>query len=135
MFTVLTVAFLQASAPPFRTLDKGAQTSVASAREVTARSDAEWQAMWRQHAAGRPVPPVDFTREMVVGVFLGSRPTAGYAVDIVGARDEQGALVIQYRETRPSPDRITAQVITTPYHLIAVPQHPDAVRFEKIESR
>ena len=39
-------------------------------------------------------------REMVVAVFLGSRPTAGYSVEIVGATDDGGVLVVQYRETR-----------------------------------
>ena len=59
---------------------------------------------------------------MVVGVFLGSRPTAGFGVEIVSAREEQGALVVRYRETRPAADAIAAQVLTSPYHLVAVPK-------------
>ena len=34
-------------------------------------------------------PKVDFATEMVVGVFLGSRPSAGFAVEIL-AVEEQG---------------------------------------------
>ena len=33
----------------------------------------EWSAIWGQHAPGRPAPSVDFTREMVAGVFFGSQ--------------------------------------------------------------
>ena len=33
-----------------------------------------------RHSAER-VPTIDFSRAMVVGVFLGSRPTAGYEVE------------------------------------------------------
>ena len=58
---------------------------------------------------------------MVVGVFLGGRPTAGYGVEIVGVREEHGALVVEYGETRPPAARITAQVLTAPYHLVRFP--------------
>ena len=127
----VVVALLQAAPSP-RTVDRGVQSFVYSARQVTVRDGAEWEALWREHAPGRPLPAVDFAREMVVGVFLGSRPTGGYVVEIVSTGGEQGALVIRYRETRPAPDRITAQVLTFPYHLVAVPQQSGMVRFEKV---
>src|SRR4026208_218242 len=57
---------------------------VDSMRQVTARTEGEWSAIWRQHAANRPQPAMDFPREMVVGIFLGSRPTAGRGAGIVG---------------------------------------------------
>jgi len=69
---------------------------------------------------------------MIVAVFLGNRPTAGYGVDISRVRDDQGTLVVQYRETQPGPDQITAQILTSPYHIVAVPKHAGAIRFEKI---
>jgi len=116
-----------------RTVEKGDMSFADSMLQVVARTDAEWAAVWRQHAANRPVPPIDFSREMVVGIFLGSRPTAGYRVEIVGARVEQATLVVQYRETRPGRGDVTAQVVTSPYHLVALPPHPGTVRFEKVE--
>jgi len=68
----------------------------------------------------------------VVGIFLGSRPTAGYSVEIVGIRGAPiDSLIVQYREGTPPRDVMTAQVITMPYHLVAVPSHPGEVRFEK----
>ena len=95
------------------------------------RSADEWSALWRAHAADKPVAPVDFTKEMVVGVFLGSRPTAGYSVEIVGTEEQPDGLVVQYREGSPARDMMTAQVITSPYHLVAVPKQSGEVRFER----
>jgi hypothetical protein len=69
---------------------------------------------------------------MVVGVFLGSQTTAGFSVEIVSALVEQGVLVVRVRETRPQSDRIVAQIITSPYHLVAVPRHSGDVRFESV---
>src|SRR5204863_7794984 len=68
-----------------RTIDRGTHSSIDQARTVVVRSADEWSALWRAHAEGKPAPPVDFARELAVGVFLGSRPTAGYSVEIVGA--------------------------------------------------
>ena len=62
------------------------------ARQATVRSAAEWETLWRQHAGERARPPVDFAKEMVVAVFLGSRPTAGFSIEIVGTREDGPAL-------------------------------------------
>ncbi|MGH3369203.1 MAG: hypothetical protein ACRDPR_04320, partial [Nocardioidaceae bacterium] len=63
-------------------------------REVTIRSAAEWQALWKEHDGG-DLPAVDFAHSMVVGVFLGSRPTAGYAVEISAVLEEAGRTVVE----------------------------------------
>jgi hypothetical protein len=117
---------------PLRVLEKGDQSNVDEGRQVALRTAAEWKTLWRQHSPDRDQPRVDFGRDMVVGVFLGSRTTAGFSVEIVSALVEQGALVVRFRETRPQSDRIVAQVITSPYHLVAVPRHSGEVKFEKL---
>src|SRR5215472_16049113 len=131
MIAVLLAAILQASVP-IRSLDKGISSQVDVARQAAVRSDAEWNTLWSQHAAGdRARPAVDFNKEMVLAIFLGTRPTAGYSVEIVGAREEGGALVVSYRESRPPTGIVTAQVLTSPYHLVAVPKHGD-VKWERV---
>jgi hypothetical protein len=115
---------------PLRVLDKGDQSNVDDGRQVAVRTTAEWNTLWRQHSPDRDQPRVDFGRDMVLGVFLGSRTTAGFSVEIVSALVEQGILVVRFRETRPQSDRILAQVITSPYHLVAVPRHTGDVKFE-----
>ena len=117
---------------PLRVLEKGDQSNVDEARQVALRTAGEWKTLWRQHSPDRDQPRVDFGRDMVVGVFLGSRTTAGFSVEIVSALVEQGALVVRFRETRPQDDGIVAQVITSPYHLVAIPRHSGEVKFEKL---
>ena len=115
-----------------RVIDRGAQSGIDDARQVVARTAAEWTSLWRQHAPDRPAPAVDFAREMVAGVFFGSQNTGGYAIEIVGAAPKGGNLVVQYRETRPGPDAIAAQVITSPFHLAALPRADGDVKFERV---
>jgi hypothetical protein len=130
MIAVLLVAILQTSVP-IRSLDKGPSSQVDAAKQVAVQSPAEWNALWSQHAGDRARPSVDFTKEMVLAVFLGTRPSAGFSVEIVGAREESGALIVSYRETRPQPGGVAAQVLTSPYHVVAVPKHGD-VKWERV---
>jgi hypothetical protein len=131
-FTV-TPAGQAAQGPAMRGLDRGDQSQVEDARQVVARSEAEWSALWRQHAPDRAQPNVDFAREMAAAVFLGSRPTAGFSVEIVGAAERAGALVVSYRERRPGADTLAAQVLTSPYHIVALPAFAGEVRFERAQ--
>jgi len=122
---------LQTTAP-MRTVARGEQSFIESERQVVARTAAEWSAVWRQHDPDRPVPMVDFAKEMVVGVFLGSRNTAGFSVEVVSATPEQGALVVRYRQVSPSPNAITAQILTMPFHLVAIPKTAGDVKFQRL---
>jgi hypothetical protein len=114
------------------TIERGNTSDVASSRQAVARTPVEWRELWHAHAPNRPAPAVDFAKTMVAAVFLGTRPSAGYAVDIVRTRAEGGALVIEYVEKRPAPDAIAAQVLTSPFHIAAIPAHAGEVRFEKV---
>ena len=119
------------TAPTMRTLDKGDHSNVDDAAQLVAKSAQEWQQLWQKHTPDRPRPTVDFSKEMVVGVFLGSRPTAGYTLEIVSATQDGGKLMVRYREASPPRDAMTAQVLTSPYHIVAVPFFPGEVKFEK----
>ena len=128
----LLVAVLQASLP-MRSLDQGQESGIEAAKQVSARSALEWDALWKQHAAGRARPAVDFNKEVIAAVFLGSRPSAGYSVRIVRVRQEGAALVVSYTETRPAPDALTAQVLTSPYQIVAIPKGSTTeVKFERV---
>ena len=132
LWMLIVSVLLQGGDPPLRVLDKGDQSNVDAARQVVARTVPEWTTLWRQHSPDRPRPAVDFAREMVAGVFLGSRPSAGFAIDIVSAGAEHGALIVRYRETIPPPGSITAQVITSAYCIVALPRRDGEVRFERV---
>jgi hypothetical protein len=117
-----------------RSIDKGLDSQIDEARQVAVRSAAEWEKLWRQHAGERARPPVDFVKETVLAVFLGSRPTAGFSIEIVGTRQDGPTLIVQYRETRPAAGGIVAQVLTSPYHIVAMSKSAAVtdVKFERL---
>ena len=124
---VMTMA--AAAQVPMKTISKGDLSDQDTPRQVVARTSQEWQAVWKLHSTTAPLPPVEFSSQMVVGVFLGSRPSAGYAVEIVGTHSEGPALVVEYTQTQPGRGMMAAEMITEPYHLVSIPAHADPVRF------
>jgi hypothetical protein len=130
----------QAASPPARgdmkTIESTQSSGVERPRQAVARTQEAWLALWKEHAgAGRSAPRVDFPSRMAVAVFLGSRSTGGYSVDILGTRLEGATLVVEWRERAPDPRDITAQVLTSPAHLVEMPSHPGEVRFERRQDR
>lgn len=128
---ILVALAIQAGAMP-RTIDKGEQSNIDAAKQAVVRDAAAWRALWQQHSPDRPLPAVDFAKESVVAIFLGSRPTAGYNVTILSTTEGGGALIVKYREDRPKTGSVTAQILTFPYHIVVIPKATAPnVKFEK----
>ena len=127
---VLTLA-MQSST--IQTIATDMMSHVESPKQAVARTPAEWASLWREHAGETALPKVDFSSRTVVAVFLGTRMSAGYVVEITGTRHEKGALIVEWRERRPEPGMVAAQVITSPAHLATVPKFAGEIRFEKVE--
>ena len=120
---------------PFTTISQSDQSGVEELRQVVVRTPAEWKAFWKENWPGLPMPAVDFTKSMVIGVFLGSRPTGGYRVTITGIESEGANVAVTYREDRPGARDILAQVLTFPHHLVRVERVAGEVKFARAEGR
>jgi hypothetical protein len=119
-------------APGVRTIEKGDQSNVDDARQVLVRTDAEWTKLWQQHAPDHARPAIDFSKEMVVAVFMGSRSSAGFSTTITSVTTASGTLIVRYKETTPGPGTVSAQILTFPYHFVAIPKAAVTdVKFDK----
>jgi hypothetical protein len=130
---ILTLAMQAAAPSPVVVIARDAMSNVDSPRQAVARDTAEWAALWRRHAGDSPAPKVDFTARTVVAVFLGSRPSAGFAVEIIGTRQASGTLIVRWQERRPSRDEVSAQVLTSPAVIASIPKFTGEITFEKVE--
>lgn len=113
-------------------LVEGVQSGVDAFHAVVVKTPEQWTRIREGLSLPADLPEVDFARDMIVGVFLGARPTAGYRARVVGASRVEDALVVQYAEGAPDPGVVVSQVVTTPFHLVLVPQHDGEVRFEQV---
>ena len=116
-----------------RELAKGDQGGPAEPQERLVTSAAGLDAVW---PGGAPPPSVDFDRERVIVVALGERRTAGYGVEVTAVEETGDTLRVRYVERRPGLGCVAAQVITTPYQVVAVEGRAMAARFERqVETR
>jgi hypothetical protein len=121
--------------PMFMNVAKGDMSGVQVPREVVVRTPAEWKALWIDHSPIEKLPVVDFTQKMVVGIFLGTKPSAGHEVEIVSTRIQDGELIVEYVRKQPGRGTMAAQMLTSPYHLVSVTKHAGNVRFVQAQER
>src|SRR5690606_25162826 len=100
------------------TVAQGDMSEIDTAREAVARTPAEWSALWKSHGGEGAPGAVDFSKQMVAAVFLGTRPTGGYRVDIVSTRRDGETLVVECLERAPGRGDISIQVLTAPFHIV-----------------
>jgi hypothetical protein len=115
----------------FTTLAGGDASQIEEPRQAVARTQAEWTALWKAHGGGAKPPAVDLARSTVIGVFLGTRPTAGYTVEITRIEKRDTDLVVTYREGKPAPSEMVSQVLTAPFHIVRTDSHRGPVRFQR----
>jgi len=114
---------------PFKTLASGNQSDIERPRDAVARTAVEWKGLCAAHAGGRTCPQADLSTSTVIGIFLGTRPSAGYSVEITGIQRDGDALVVTYREKKPGPDVMAAQMITMPFQIVTVDRFTGPIRF------
>jgi len=116
----------------FVTVTQGNVSLIDEPRTVVIRSAEEWRTLWKAHSP-QTVLDVDFNGAVVVGVFLGSRPTSGYRVQIEAIRQRGTTMVVEYRERRPDPADVVAQILTAPFHVVRVASRPEMVEFTRLQ--
>lgn len=85
---------------------------------VVARTQEEFDRLWKESLGDYiplPTPPdIEFEREIVVAIFLGTRPSSGYAIRADRIRVEGGWLKVWYTETQPGYGCAVLPVISYP---------------------
>lgn len=115
---------------PLTTIGQGDGSGIVDPRRTIVRDAAEWRALWAAHAGpDSEAPVVDFGSHMVAAAFAGERPTPGFQIEIAGLRRDGSALTLIVTERAPRSGMAAAQMIVTPFHIVALPRSDGDVRF------
>ena len=97
-------------------------SSIQEPRRLVIRSEQEWRDFWYDLNLGS-APEVDFTRNMVIAVSAGVRPSTGHSVLVDNVRlDDDGTLRVEVLQTSPGRGCVTAQQMTQPVDVVVVPR-------------
>ena len=126
---LLGLMFLSSFASAASAWDKisGQSAGVREKLCVVVRSQQEWGVLWIKHTGGKTAgrPAVDFTKEMVVAVFLGERSQGGYKVEVKLMADPiepKTRIVVFYREVPPAGNSFNIQMLSQPFVMVKIPR-------------
>lgn len=123
----------------WETIDSDIYSGVTAEMKVTIRNQRAWARLWAEHKGNRhqpaPLPRIDFSEEMVTGIFTGERPNGCHAVRIQRVYRKASTIIIEYSERTPSGPRICNYAATHPSHLIALPSSREPVEFIRMPDR
>jgi hypothetical protein len=112
------------------------QSGVTSALTVAVRDADSFARLWTSHYQNRINPPaqpkIDFTRQMVLGVFLGNRPHGCFSVAIDKVEVRAGKVSAYFAEQDASgPTVLCAAVIVAPMDMVVMDRIDGDVNFVK----
>lgn len=106
--------------PAIRRIGQWTRTGINEARRLVIRDANAWAAFWSELGVGDR-PAVDFSRDLVVAVAAGQRPSGGYEVAVDRVSQTNGELTIEVVETSPGPNCMTSSSLTQPVDIVVVP--------------
>jgi len=113
-------------------------SGIADSQRVVIRDTSAWRQYWT--AVHRPfipapaVPDVDFRREMILLVSMGTRPSGGFVIRIDSAMTDAQRVLVQVTQIVPGRGCAVPAVVTRPVDLARVPATSLPVSFaERVE--
>lgn len=120
----VATASLSATPVAFTVLEAGGNAQEAEERKnVAARDQESFDRLWKMaHGAEElAAPTIDFSKEYVIGVFAGRKPTGGYAIEVTDVQDLGDERTLTVTVTSPGETCVVTDALTSPYQLIRVP--------------
>lgn len=103
---------------------EGTNSGIGKFKTVLIINESVFSVFWKQLVSNvippKPTPKVDFSQSIVLGIFLGNKPTGGYKVKITSVKFEGGKLIVSAHVTQPSPKRSHTNNITRPFSMVIV---------------
>ncbi|MBU6388646.1 protease complex subunit PrcB family protein [Patescibacteria group bacterium] len=108
------------AAVPFTEVAQGSKSTVTTRVNYAITSADQLNKLWKMVDATGTPPKVDFKTQAVIAVFMGEKPTTGYAIKISKVEDSS-ARKVSVTLVAPSGSCATGQSLTAPYEIVVVP--------------
>jgi hypothetical protein len=112
----------------FNSLYQGNFCSVLTKAEYAIRDVEQWNQLWNQ-AGMNYQPKIDFSSQMVIGIFMGEKSSGGYSIEITKIASTPNSLEVYIQESEPEPMSLVASVLTQPYHIVQTAKTDKEVKY------
>lgn len=104
---------------PFTSLEKGWHSNYTKQDNLVFNDQNTWETHYKA-AHSDNVPQVDFTKETVLAVYMGTRPNNSYSVKIKEVENFPPSIDVLIQTSGPQKGKMYLQVITHPYHIVKI---------------
>ncbi|MCX7877953.1 MAG: protease complex subunit PrcB family protein [Ignavibacteria bacterium] len=141
IFMLLSLFFLSCSSSdsvkekvPFEVLVSSFYSSITEKQEVIVRDQKSYIELMNkayEYLDQKPnVPEVDFGKYIVIGVFMGAKPSGGHAITVKDVIRSSGNLTVYINEIYPGKNCGTTDAITYPFEIIKVSVNESSFKFK-----
>src|SRR5690606_29511239 len=121
----------------FGNIDLSFDSGIGIASTVVVRNPNDWARLWLDHDSrilpSRPLPFVDFGRDIVVAIFLGPRPDRCHEVRVERVLlFDDTRIIVRYRELLSRSGTPCASGLSWPGAIVRIPFTDLPVRFEQM---
>lgn len=113
-------------------LATGQDSRIQQQRQLVVRDQQAWSALWNEHTQAN-LPAIDFSKQMVVAIFLGQRANSCFAIEDVSIWRSNGVSRVSHRDSSPAPSTVCAMMITSPYMFLVIPRNDDQFEFNSVQ--
>ena len=110
---------------PVRILAKGLHSGVKRQEYYDLHKASDFAVWWHRAYATRSykptLPDVDFSKDMVIAVFMGEKTHGGYSIAVTNVQVAADNYDVEITVTVPGPGCRTTQALTQPFEFVAVP--------------
>lgn len=122
----------------FQTVARGYFSGITSSGYYVIDDQENWTNLWNQHQSIRtpqdPLPEVNFSESIIVAVFMGTRVTGGFEIEVKSVQPSDNLLVVKVESTRPGLHCIVVFVLTQPYHIIKLDRTDRQIFFDTTQT-
>ena len=88
-----------------------------------------WELAHKNETPAPGLPQVDFEKNMVLVVFMGTKNSGGYSTKITKIVKLENGIEVTVEEESPGKDEATTQALTSPFHFAEVEKSEGEIKF------
>jgi hypothetical protein len=116
-----------------------AMCGIETPRRKVIRDEAAWAELWSEiHRTVEPVPErpeVDFSRQMLIVVAMGTRRSGGFDISVRDIRAIEDGLEVAVQESEPATGAMVGMSLTQPVEVVRVERTAREVVFVDAEAK
>lgn len=112
-------------------IDETQFSNITTTKNVVIKDQSAWQKLWAEHKNNNSIAPsIDFTKNMVIAIFSGSKSCFG--IENLRAWSSDTTFNVTYHNPLPGPATACPAVVLTPSSMIEVPLSNQLIEFNAI---